>query len=133
VGEEVYAAWWDGTHALNDGTNASWFPGKVKSYREINTDSPYGPSRFYDILYDDDDEIDGLEDYWVFSKVDYLLSTRNVGDSSWIGVRNETDQLLGEEDIWPRIVGWYVANIDGKDKSYSRLSGKTFGKFVAVN
>ncbi|KAL3765684.1 hypothetical protein ACHAW5_006364 [Stephanodiscus triporus] len=123
VGEEVYAAWWDDSHVLKDGTNASWFPGKVKSYREVNTDSPYGPSRFYDILYDDDDEIDGLEDYWVFSKVDYLLSMRNVGDSSWIGVRNETDQLLGKEDIlWPRIVGWYVATIDGKDKSYSRLS-----------
>jgi hypothetical protein len=124
VGEEVYAAWWDSKHALKDGTCADWFPGKVKSYWEIETGSPYGPSRFYTILYDDGDELDGIEDYWVFSKVDYLISMRSVGDSSWIGVRNETDQLASEGDTWPRIVGWYVATIDGKDHLYPRLSGK---------
>jgi hypothetical protein len=64
----------------------------------------------------------GLEDYWVFSKEDYLLSTINNEVSSWIGVRHVTDQLASKEDMWPRHVGWYVVTIDGKDQSYPWLS-----------
>ncbi len=128
----MYAAWWDGTHRIKNGKNASWFPGKVKSYREVDTDSPYGPNRFYYIVYDDSDVFKDLEDYWVFSKADYLLSMINDEVSSWIGVRHVTDQLAGKEDMWPRLVGWYVATIDGKDQSYSRLSGKRLVKFIVI-
>ena len=134
VGEEVFAAWWDSSLPLkdHDGTHASWFPGRVTSYNEIDIDSPYGPTRFYDVSFDDDDESNEIEEYWVFSKEDYLLSTRNDGVSSWIGVRNETDPRAATEDTWSRIVGWYVATIDGKDQSYPRLSGKRLNSFVRM-
>ena len=131
----MYAAWWDSSLPLKDqdGTHhASWFPGRVTSYKEIDIDSPYGPTRFYDVSFDDGDESNEIEEYWVFSKEDYLLSTRNDGVSSWIGVRNETDPRAAKEDKWPRIVGWYVATIDGKDQSYSRLSGKRLETLVQV-
>lgn len=131
VGEEVYAAWWDSGISEQNGTNAAWFPGRVTSYKEIDIDSPYGPTRLYDILFDDGDTHKDLEDYWVFSKEDYLLSVRNDGVPSWIGVRNDTDGKAAKEDKWPRIVGWYVATIDGKDQAYPRLSGKRLGKVVA--
>ena len=135
VGEEVFAAWWDSYLPLkdHDGTHASWFPGRVTSYKEIDIDSPYGPTRIYNVLFDDGDvSNDVLNDYFVFSKEDYLLSTRNDGVSSWTGVRNETDPRAAKEDKWPRIVGWYVATIDGKDQSYSRLSGKRLETLVQV-
>ena len=96
----------------------------MTSYKEIDIDSSYGPTRIYNILFDDGDVLNDLNDYFVFSKEDYLLSMRNDGVSSWIGVRNETEPRAAKEDKWPRIVGWYVATIDGKDQSYSRLSGK---------
>jgi hypothetical protein len=118
-------AWWDSTHAVMDGTDATWFSGRVKSYLEIDIDSPYGPSCFYVISYNDGNKSDELADYWVFSNLDYLLSTRDEVVLSWIWLRNETDQTVSEEDIWPRIVGWYVVMTDGKDQSYPRLSGKT--------
>jgi hypothetical protein len=104
----------------------------VTSYNEIDMDSPYGPTRFYDVSFDDGDESNEIEEYWVFSKEDYLLSTRNDGVSSWIGVRNETDPRAATEDTWSRIVGWYVATIDGKDQSYPRLSGKRLNSFVRM-
>ena len=131
----MYAAWWDSSPPLkdHDGTHASWFPGRVTSYKEIDIDSPYGPTRIYNVLFDDGDvSNDVLNDYFVFSKEDYLLSTRNDGVSSWTGVRNETDPRAAKEDKWPRIVGWYVATIDGKDQSYSRLSGERLETLVQV-
>ncbi len=82
----MYAAWWDSSLPLKDhgGTHhASWFPGRVTSYKEIDIDSPYGPTRFYDVSFDDGDESNEIEEYWVFSKEDYLLSTRN--DESLVG------------------------------------------------
>jgi hypothetical protein len=134
VEEEVYAAWWDSGVPVKDrcGANALWFPGRVASYKEVDTDSPYGPARFYDVSFDDGDESNEIEEYWVFSKDDYLLSVKNYGVSSWIGVRSETDPRAAEEDNWPRIVGWYVATIDGKDQSYPRLSGKRLNSFVRI-
>ena len=126
VEEEVYAAWWDGGVLAKDrrGATASWFPGRVSSCREVDTDSPYGPTRFYGVAFDDGDESNEIEEYWVFSRDDCLLSVTNYGVSSWIGVRSKTDPRFAEDDKWPSIVGWYVATIDGKDQSYPRLSGK---------
>ena len=133
--EEVYAAWWDGGVLAKDrrGATASWFPGRVSSYKEIDTDSPYGPFRFYDVTFDDGDESNEIEEYWVFSRDDYLLSVTNYGVSSWIGVRSETDPRAAEDDKWPSIVGWYVATIDGKDQSYPRLSGKRRNACVRIS
>lgn len=50
-GDEVYAAWWPNAKARRD-KNAEWFPGVVKSYSEVETQSPYGPTRFYDVEFD---------------------------------------------------------------------------------
>ena len=72
----------------------------------------------------DDNDSNEIEEYWVFSRDDYLLSVMNYGVSSWIGVRSKTDPRFAEDDKWPSIVGWYVATIVGKDQSYPRLSGK---------
>jgi len=49
-GDEVYAAYWTD----NRGDTPSWYPGKVKSYREDIKDSDgsrreYGPLRLYNI------------------------------------------------------------------------------------
>jgi len=50
-GDEVYAAYWTDD---NRGDTPSWYPGKVKSYREDIKDSDgsgqeYGPLRLYNI------------------------------------------------------------------------------------
>ena len=121
-GDKVYSAWWQNTKR-ND--NPQWFPGTIKSYREVETDSPYGPTRYYDVKFDDGDEMDGVEDYYVFPHSDYELVKDNNFKNEWIGVKNVHDPNIdGEVGKWPRIVGWYVATMDGKESEYARLSGK---------
>ena len=121
-GDKVYSAWWQNTKR-ND--NPQWFPGTIKSYSEVETDSPYGPTRYYDVKFDDGDEMDGVEDYYVFPHSDYILVMKNDFKSNWIGVKNVHDpNIKGEVGKWPRIVGWYVATMDGKESEYARLSGK---------
>jgi len=130
-GTEVYAPRWPGSGRSERRTKAAntleWLPGKVESTREVepSAGSPYGPIRFYDIRYDGDGdgEIEyGIEDFYVFSKADYHLSTKNDGrSSSWIGVKNVTDCEI-EGDKYPRIVGWYVASIDGQERPFALLS-----------
>ena len=67
--------------------------------------------------------IDNLEDAYIFNKEDYLLTIR-LGKSKkkkdWIGVRNVVDEE--SSDMWARSVGWYVANINGEERSFSLLS-----------
>jgi len=51
-GDEVYAAYWTDDNRVGD--TPSWYPGKVKSYREDINDSDgsrreYGPLRLYNI------------------------------------------------------------------------------------
>ena len=137
-GEDVCAAWWHKDMDVKDGSNAQWFYGKVSSYREKDKGSPYGPLRFYDILFNDGDVSEGygksgLEEYWVMSSEDYDIY---MEERDWIGVRNERDDLFREHDLWPKMVGWYVVSgiilqpsgkvvtVDGDDRTYSRLSGE---------
>lgn len=121
-GENVYSAFWQNAKR-ND--NPQWFPGTIKSFREVDTDSPYGPTRYYDVKFDDGDEMDGVEDYYVFPHSDYELVMKNNFKNKWIGVKNVRDPNIdGEVGKWPRIVGWYVATLDGKESEYARLSGK---------
>lgn len=62
--------------------------------------------------FDDGDELDSIEDYFVMKKVDYLLSTRKRVDrddgcdsdsdsdddgDQWIGVRNKFDENSVDE------------------------------------
>ncbi|KAL3793356.1 hypothetical protein ACHAW5_006340 [Stephanodiscus triporus] len=122
VGDEVYAAWWDPKLNVKDGMNASWFPGKVKShqFRRRVGPSRYGPTRLYHIQYDDGDEQDDLEDYWVCSKRGYELS-RKFDDMGWkpIGVTERFDNESNDE--WARVVEWYAMNVDGEERMFSYL------------
>jgi len=128
-GSEVYAPRWPGSSSdRNASAKLEWFPGRVRSMREEETSdssSPYGPARFYDIKYDNGDEIDGVEDYYVFSGTDYRLfvksSDRQRPHAGWIGVKNVVDRE-NEGDTYPRVVGWYVATVDGKERPFSLLS-----------
>lgn len=126
VGEAVYAPWWDISRTEKrhrSGSNVDgWFPGMVSSYKEVDIDSPYGPIRYYDILFDDGDEEKELEDYWVWSKEDYSLDTQDDGLKNWMGVTNVVDSKA--VDKWARITGWWAAKIERKDQHFSRLSGK---------
>ena len=109
VGDEVYAEFLPN----------SWYPGKVKSYKEVESDSKYGPIRFYDIIFDDGDEKAKVEDYKVMAKRDYELTSRRK-HNEYMGVKICTD---GKSiDRWARDVGWYEVNIDGTTQLYSFLS-----------
>mmetsp|Transcript_27682 Transcript_27682/g.59121 ORF Transcript_27682/g.59121 Transcript_27682/m.59121 type:complete len:772 (-) Transcript_27682:404-2719(-) len=130
VGEEVYAAWWP--DMAQD--TASWFSGHVKSYHEVkraktNEDDDYGPTRLYQIKYDDDGtELDGIPEQFVFPKNDYLLSTSCPSNKKWKGVKNALDE--SSNDPWARLVGWYTVAMTYKDREeegteqscFSRLS-----------
>ena len=93
---------------------------QIKSYREVETSSPYGPKRYYDVEFNDGDELDDIAEEYVFCKTDYILLERKGFQSEWIGVRNETDT----HDKWSRVVGWYVATVDGIEREFARLSRK---------
>ena len=56
------------------------------------------------------------------TKTDYILSMRNGGQSSWIGVRSQMEK--DSSDAWARLVGWYVATIDGEEREFAKLEGK---------
>ena len=90
------AAWWPDKVSRRKNRNVSWHRGTVKAFREVASGSPYGPRRFYDIEYDDGDELRGVVDYFVFSALDYELMETNHGKSNWIGVRNVCDDDAGD-------------------------------------
>lgn len=137
VGDLVYAAWWPDQKSRHNNVNSSWFPGIVKNYKRIHFDSPYGTTRTYHIRYDDGDELHDVEEQFIFAKEDYELFMTNEGESksSWMkGVKNVVDKE--SIDDWARIVGWYVANIDGEEVPFARLSGKLllvlFASYVKI-
>ncbi|KAL7535409.1 hypothetical protein ACHAXR_006474 [Thalassiosira sp. AJA248-18] len=120
VGDEVYAAWWDPETGVNRQGNATWYPGRITSYNEIGH-GQYGPTRLYHVKYNDGDELDNLQDFWVFPKKDYE-STRRLEEMGWeaIGVSQRIDDK--SNDRWAKDVGWYEVNIDGTAQKFSRLS-----------
>jgi hypothetical protein len=73
-------------------------------------------------MYDDGDELDNLEDYYVFSRADYEL-TMKFEEMGWgyIGVRRRLDTT--SSDKWASIVGWYEITGDGGNmQSFSTLT-----------
>lgn len=124
-GDDVVSAWWN---PITDGKRrkkTSWYPGKVISYKSIedaNASSKYGPSRLYHIMFTDGDELDNIEDYYVFSKTDYELTTKfEVEGLDYIGVKRRVDK--NSNDIWAKLVGWYeIKGEDGKVQSFPKLA-----------
>ena len=121
VGDLVYAAWWpEGTDRESQ---PSWYAGKITSFAEVDCSDgvddaiTYGPLRFYDVQFDDGDFLDDILDVFVFAKSDYLLSMRQT---CWMGVKNKVDK--NSVDDWAKIVGWYVALIEGQERSFSFLT-----------
>ena len=121
-GDEVYATYTQpqqNSWKQND-TESTWKPGVITSYTdELETGSQYGDKRTYCILYDSGIE-NYVDDYEVYSRKDYELFNR---DRKWIGVRNVTD--VNCNDLWAQKHGWYVATIEGRERSFSRLTGKS--------
>jgi len=121
-GDKVSSAWWKDEKRSGE---PQWYAGSIKSYTEEETNSPYGPTRYYDIDFDDGDELNGVEDYYVFPEVDYILQQKNDFKPNWIGVKNVRDKSVKGGKSWASVVGWYVATLgDGKESEHARLSGK---------
>jgi hypothetical protein len=112
-GAEIYAAYWDNDE--REGTS-SWYLGKIASSRVLKKSGKYGQTRLYSINFDDGDAIEDLEEHFVMAKQDYDLQNQK----EWLGVRNETDDACN--DNWAKIIGWYVADIDGEEVAFSYLS-----------
>ena len=55
-GDEVWAAWWETEKDRKKNHNARWHRGTIRSYREVEESSPYGPTRKYDIDFDVSEE-----------------------------------------------------------------------------
>lgn len=101
VGENVYAAWWEDKGRKGSPT---WHPGIVKACKEVvNADGQYGPTRFYDVEFDDGDVLKDIEDSFVFSHCDYLLTENDEDKTDWIGVKNVVDKE--SSDDWASMVG----------------------------
>ena len=122
IGDNVYAAWWDPNTDTKRRNEAEWFSGVVVSYEtSIGASSKYGPTRLYHIMFSDNDELDNIEDYYVFSKTDYELIAKCKTPDNYIGVRNRVDAKSTDE--WAKIVGWYeITGEDGKAQSFSLLT-----------
>ena len=128
-GDKVSSAWWKEKRS----GEPQWYPGSIKSYTEEETNSPYGPTRYYDIDFDDGDELYHVEDYFVFPEVDYILQQKNDFKPNWIGVKNVRDKSVKKDKSWASVVGWYVATLgDGKESKHARLSGKYVYSFAVV-
>ena len=125
VGDEVYAAWWPDAEIRRTNSRSSWYPGRIKSVKEVDSGGVYGPTRFYDIEYDDGDELFLVGDLYVFESFDYLLDTR-VDETNmkqeWMGVEHVVDE--NSRDEYAKVIGWYTVTIDGEVHSFSLLSGK---------
>jgi len=128
VGTAVYGPWWQGERQIFCDT---WYPGKVASYKEYPSSSPYGPRRKYTIHYDDGDKLEDVEDHYVFSKEDYLVLFRKG-----VGYRCELDTRYAG-DLWASLVGYYVVTLDGVDVKFARLVGTslldTFSVFISLS
>jgi len=117
IGDKVTAAWWHPKLDPNqEGDPNGWYPGTIVASQDIGT-SEYGPTRTYHIRYDDGDELENIQDYWVFSRKDYDLSMRSQPN---IGVKKRRDKQ--SNDMWAKKVGWYEINVGGTKKLFSFLS-----------
>ncbi|KAL7487450.1 hypothetical protein ACHAW6_013030 [Cyclotella cf. meneghiniana] len=122
VNDKVFAPWWPNTKRKSQ---PSWYSGVITGYNIVKTAGKYGPTRHYTVRFDDDNqELQGIEEAYVFSLEDYNLSMLGQkggsGRTRWIGVKNITDK--NSSDLWANVVGWYEASIDGEIHSFSRLS-----------
>ena len=68
VGSAITAAWWPDSEARRVNKKSSWFPGVVRGITRVAALGPYGPTRYYDIEYDDGDEMHGLADHFLLSR-----------------------------------------------------------------
>ena len=46
VGEQVVAAWWDNDEQTGE---SQWYPGKIMSYKAVDTNGVYGPMMLYNV------------------------------------------------------------------------------------
>ena len=126
-GDEVYAAWWDPALDTDkrSGKNASWYPGSILSYKTIGKNI-YGPLRLYHVKYEDGDELQKLEDCWIFTKTDYELTMQLDEEDDgcgWTNVGITKRYDTKSTDMWASKVGWYEwVDIDGNVQSFSLLS-----------
>jgi len=118
AGDEVYAAWWEDEKRDKA---ATWHPGVIKSVVEFSYGGEYGPIRKYDVAFDDGDELDSIEDYFVMNKKDYLISISKE-DREWMGVENRLEK--SSIDNWEKYAGLWVSTIDGEEQLFGQLSGK---------
>lgn len=119
IGDAVFAAWWPNEERIG---SPSWYPGTIKSFEDHELDGEYGPTRYYNILFDDGDELDAVQDLFVFPKKEYLLCTRKSAGpdgTSWPGIKNVKDRKSVDE--WASTVGWYTAFVDGEEQSFPLL------------
>ena len=98
VGAAVTVAWWTDQTSKRTDVPSSWLPGVVRSFRCTRATGPYGPTRSYDIKYDDGDDMSNVAEHLLFDKEDYDLTMKNGGRSVWIGVKNEVDETA--DDLW---------------------------------
>ena len=103
VNDLIFGPWADANET--NGAEQTWYPGRIKSYTTIKNGT-YGPIRRYNLTFDDGDEMNDVEDYFIFSREDYLLSGRS---DKWIGVEIKKDH--NSDDLWAKYVDWYEANI----------------------
>ena len=64
-------------------------------------DNEYGPTRFYEVQFDDGDKLDGVADCFVLPENEFLLTTRNGGETKWIGVDRVFD--ANSRDHWAKV------------------------------
>ena len=64
-------------------------------------DNEYGPTRFYEVQFDDGDKLDGVADYFVLPEDEFLFTTRNGGKTKWIGVDRVFD--ANSSDHWAKV------------------------------
>ncbi|KAL7536345.1 hypothetical protein ACHAXR_007102, partial [Thalassiosira sp. AJA248-18] len=127
AGSAIYAAYWPPEDKTRD-SEPDWYPGVVSSYKvsQKPADDRYGYVRYYNVKYDDGDVLKNISEHFVFPAEEYLLHLRlddeNPGkkNPSWRGVRNVTDKK--SKDQWAKMVGWYVAAIDGEKHPFSLLA-----------
>ena len=118
-GDKVYAAyWWPNQDCL-------WYAAVITGRHRHTSGGDtkkYGPRHTYDLEYETTEiKYNGLEEEWVFSKEDYLLTTYKANDQEWIGVKNVQDKR--SKDGWARLVGWYEADIlDGTRQKFTFLA-----------
>ncbi|KAK1747102.1 hypothetical protein QTG54_002446, partial [Skeletonema marinoi] len=118
VGQRVAAGWWENPSDTSS-PPVGWFPGVVQSCRQLKQGGLFGPDRFYDINFDDGDELDDIEDIFVFPESEYdLLGREASGNFRWKGVRNV---LINDSiDRYAKTVGYWVVNRN-EDKRFSFL------------